>query len=123
MLKFWYSEKCTREIKLMVCIITCIIIYFCSTIAPLKPLNIGLCLVVGILFHITYQAKNKLSPSNKYANGFQILFFVLPILLINFLIISTPKIDKIWLIIQSLGFICLGLFIVSIHANRAKRFK
>ena len=122
MLNFWYSEKCTREIKLVICIVTCVIIYFCSTVAPLKPLNIGLCLVVGVLFHVIHQAKNKLSTKNKYAEGFQILFFILPILLINFMIISTPQTDKVWLIIQSLGFMCLGLFVVSIYENRAKRF-
>lgn len=122
MLNLWYSEKCTREIKLVVCIVTCVIIYFCSNIAPLKPLDIGLCLVTGVLMHVIYQSKKKLSTKNKYAEGFQILFFIFPILLINFMIISTPKIDKVWLIIQSLGFICLGLFIVSIYENRAKRF-
>ena len=122
MLNFWYSEKCTREIKLVVCIATCAIIYFCSTIAPLQPLYVGLCLVVGVLLHVLHQAKNKLNTKNKYAQGFQILFFVLPIIVINFLIGSTPSTDKVWLIIQSLGFICLGLFVVSIYGNRAKRF-
>lgn len=36
MLEFWYSDKCTHQIKLMVCIATCVMIYLCSTVQQLS---------------------------------------------------------------------------------------
>ena len=40
MLEFWYSERCTRQIKLMVIIATCILIYAASTVAQLGSVNV-----------------------------------------------------------------------------------
>ena len=51
MLEFWYSERCHRQIKLVVIIATCIVIYAASTVAQLDPVLVGLSLGIGIVVH------------------------------------------------------------------------
>lgn len=121
MLDFWYSEKCTREIKLIICIITCAIIYYFSNIEQLTTWTVGFSLGIGIFIHILHHLKLKLNAHNKYSNGLNIIFLSLPIVAILFLIQSIPPINKMILIVQSLGFVGLGFFIVSIYENRSKR--
>lgn len=121
MLDFWYSEKCTREIKLIICIITCAIIYYFSNIEQLNTWMVGFSLGIGIFIHVLHHLKLKLNAQNKYSNGLNIIFLSLPIIAILFLIQSIPPINKMILIVQSLGFVGLGFFIVSIYENRSKR--
>lgn len=123
MLDFWYSEKCTREIKLMACIITCAIIYFCSSIQQLSPLFTGLSLAIGICIHSLRNISFKISADSPYAQGFKILFAILPMSTLIFLMTLLPTEHKLYLAIQCVGFTAIGLFMLSIYENRAKRFE
>ena len=121
MLDFWYSERSTRQVKLIVSILTCVIIYFCSSVEKLEAIFVGLSLVIGALLHLLYTYRLKISDSNPYKRGFDIVSIVIPISLLILLIIQLPSQNKVFLSIQSLGFMLLGLFILSIYQNRAKR--
>lgn len=120
-LDFWYSERCTRQIKLLICIIVCIAIYFSSLMQQLSPLFAGLSLAVGILIHLFRKWRLKIRKNNPYHQGFNILFTVIPITLFIALLNTLPSHQKTYLVIQCIGFICLGLFIVSLYENRSKR--
>ena len=84
MLDFWYSEQCTREIKLVSCIVTCVMIYYFSTIAPLEALYVCFALAIGVLFHVLRLLDIKLNQQNKYAEGFKVIFFTIRILAVIF---------------------------------------
>ena len=80
MLEFWYSERCSRQIKLIVVIATCIFIYAASTVAQLDPVFVGVSLAIGIVVHLLHHFRLKISKSNPYANGFSALSRVIPII-------------------------------------------
>ena len=42
MLNFWYSERCSRQIKLIVCIATCVMIFMAAQVQQLGAIFIGL---------------------------------------------------------------------------------
>ncbi|OTG64699.1 hypothetical protein [Acinetobacter silvestris] len=120
MFNFWYSKQCTRQIKLIVCILTCAIIYICSSIQQLTPLFVGISLSIGLIIHLLRKLELKISNEHLYQQGFQILFSIISLVT---LIQLLPTQNKIYLAIQCLGFSAIGLFIVSIYENRAKRFE
>ncbi|WP_244782971.1 hypothetical protein [Acinetobacter sp. F-1] len=127
MLEFWYSERCHRQIKLMVIIATCIVIYAASTVAQLDPVFVGVSLAIGIVVHLLHHFRLKISKSNPYANGFSALSRVIPIIALITLFGYLPEQHQPWaklaLGLQCLGFAAIGLFIVSVYENRAKRFE
>lgn len=123
MLDFWYSSRCTREIKLISSVLTCAIIYYCASIEKLNSFFTVVCLLLGILIHILFQLRLKLSTTHPYAQGFKILFSIFPILGFLLILFLLPPQHKLWTSIQAAGFTALGLFIVSIYQNRAKRFE
>ena len=51
MLEFWYSDQCSRQIKLMVCIATCVMIYLCSTVQQLSAMFTGMSITIGMGIH------------------------------------------------------------------------
>ncbi len=121
MLNFWYSERCTREIKLIVSICTCILIYLCSTAQQLQPTFVGIGLAIGISIHLLRILSLKITLKNLHQKGFQIILFVIPIMSSIILIMALPKQNQFFLALQCLGFIALGLFMVSIYIERSKR--
>ncbi|OTG84017.1 hypothetical protein [Acinetobacter sp. ANC 4648] len=123
MFNFWYSNQCTRQIKLIICIVTCTIIYACSSIQQLTPLFTGISLSIGLMIHMLRNVSLKISTDHPYKQGFQILFSILPIISLITLINLLPAQNKIYLAIQCIAFTAIGLFIVSIYENRAKRFE
>ena len=123
MLDFWYSERCTREIKLITSIVTCVIIYYCSSFEKLSPTFTIICLAIGIATHVLRMLSLKIAENNPYAQGFKILFAIFPMLALVMIIYLIPTTHKIFTAIQAIGFTALGLFIVSIYQNRAKRFE
>ncbi len=123
MLDFWYSERCTREIKLIASIIICVMIYYCSSIEKLSPTFTIICLGIGIATHLLHMQSVKIAESNPYAQGFKTLFSIAPIVAVILVICLLPSQHKLFTAIQALGFSALGLFIVSIYQNRAKRFE
>ena len=123
MLDFWYSERCSREIKLIMCISTCVIIFLSSKVAALSPLLTGFSLAVGMLIHLLKRLAIKTQPNHPYKSGVQIIIFVTILTAIISLLINLAH-QNFWaLAIQCLGFIALGLFIVSIYSSRAPRFE
>ena len=118
MLNFWYSDRCNREIKLIVCIVTCSLIYLCSTQQQLSPIFIGFSLLIGMTLHMLRALRVKMAQDNPYKQGFAILFFVFPLMLLITLISNLPSEHKFVLTVQVLGFVGLGLFILSTFPKR-----
>lgn len=121
LLNFWYSERYTRKVKLISTITICVIIYYCSSIEKLNTTFTLIALAIGIGIHFLRNLQLKINDKNPYAEGFNILFSVLPIMTILLMILLLPTHNKIWTSIQAIGFTALGLFIISIYTNRSPR--
>lgn len=118
---FWYSERCTRQFKLISCMSTCCIIFFSSKSVSLSTSRIIMAILTGLLIHAIYHAQKKLKPNYLYKTGFDVLFFIVPILIIIGFITTLPKVGQLLLSIQNIGFVAIGFFLVSIYSQRAKR--
>lgn len=123
MLDFWYSKRCTRQIKLIICIAVCAIIYYCSNIQQLSPLFAGLSLAVGLALHFLRIAHLNIANTNHYKSVLNIIFSIFPIIALIALIIFLPQTHQAILALQCICFSAIGLFLVSIYENRAKRFE
>ncbi|OTH00236.1 hypothetical protein [Acinetobacter sp. ANC 4973] len=118
MLQFWYSDRCTRQIKLLVCIATCVMIYLCSTVQQLSAMFTGISLMIGMGIHLLRALSLKIAADNPYKNGFTLLFRLMPFTALMTLIAALPTEHKVILILQSIGFTAIGLFILSTFPNR-----
>ncbi|MFH7766643.1 hypothetical protein [Acinetobacter sp. BSP-28] len=118
MLEFWYSDKCSRQLKLMVCIATCVIIYICSTVQQLSPMFTGISVGIGMGIHVLRALSLKVSANNPYKKGFTILVFIMPLMALITLISMLPAEHKLMLAIQAIGFVAIGLFILSTLPKR-----
>lgn len=121
MLSFWYSERCSREIKLIICIATCVMIFMAAQVQQLGAIFIGLSLMIGIATHLLRGVQLKIAQDNPYREGFSRLVVFLPLIALICLLGYLPAQDKIALALQCIGFSGIGLFLVSIHAQREKR--
>lgn len=120
MLQFWYSERCTREIKLVISISVCVLVFLCAEQKQLDPIFIGLSIAIGVLTHVLYEWKSKTTLAlNPILRG--ILDF-LPFICLIVLMYFLPDQQRLFLALQCVGFAALGLFIVSIYSQRSKRF-
>lgn len=118
MLEFWYSDQCSRQIKLMVCIATCVMIYLCSTMQQLSPLFSGTSIAIGMGLHGLRALGLKIAAGNPYKKGFSILIVLMPLIALITLISTLPTQHKIILAMQVIGFAAIGLFILSTFPNR-----
>ena len=118
MLEFWYLDKCTRQIKLIVCIVTCVMIYVCSTVQQLSPLFTGISITIGMGLHGLRALNLKIAADNPYKKGFAILILVMPLMAFITLISALPTQHKIILAMQAIGFAAIGLFILSTFPKR-----
>ena len=118
MLQFWYSDKCTRQIKLMVCIATCVMIYLCSTVQQLSAMFTGISLMIGMGIHLLRALSLKIAADYPYKTGFTLLFWVMPFTALMTLMAALPTEHKVMLILQTIGFTAIGLFILSTFPNR-----
>ena len=118
MLQFWYSDKCTRQIKLLVSIATCVMIYLCSTVQQLSAMFSGISLMIGMSIHLLRALNLKIAADHPYKNGFTLLFWVIPFTAMMTLMAALPTEHKIMLILQTIGFTAIGLFILSTFPNR-----
>ena len=123
MLDFWYSERCTRPIKLIICISTCVLIMWCGQIASLSPLFVGFSLAVGILIHLLKMLSLKIQCNDRYTTGFQVIFFTVILIALMSIVLCLPKQHFGALLGQCLGFVGIGFMLASIYSNRAKRFE
>ncbi|MFW1858488.1 hypothetical protein [Acinetobacter defluvii] len=121
MLDFWYSERCTRQVKLMVSIVLCIAIYYCSSIAKLSPLFVGISLAIGIILHVLKQLSLKIPTQKVQFKLLKALIMLLPAFALASMIWSLPQQNLLYLILQCLGFIALGFILIANYENRAKR--
>lgn len=126
MLNYWYSERCHRQIKLMVIIATCVMIYLASMQIQLNSVLVMVSIALGLLIHTIRQLRLKLKADHPYARGFQSLSNVIPIVILITMLGYLPDekspLDTFALAVQLLGFVLVGLFLVSTYSNRAKRF-
>ena len=118
MLQFWYSDRCTRQIKLMVCIATCVMIYLCSTVQQLSAIFTGISLMIGMGIHLFRALSLKIAADHPDKNGFTLLFWVMPFTALMTLMAALPTEHKVMLILQTIGFTAIGLFILSTFPNR-----
>lgn len=121
MLEFWYSERCSREIKLVSSLVVCGAIYFCSSITQLAPLWVGFSLALGVLIHILFTQFLKLATSHPYRITLRNGIYIFQLFALLSLAYVLPEQHKWVLWLQCIGFHALGLFLVSIYSNRAKR--
>lgn len=122
MLDFWYSDHCHRSIKLTLCVAVCLMIYYCAKVAELSLTFSLISLGLGVLIHVLRAFKLKLQAQERYNNALDTLFFLLPILYWFGLMLVLPKMHLWALMLQAVGFSVLGLFVVSIYSQRARRF-
>ena len=123
MLNFWYSEHCTREIKLVVSVLTCILIYLCSETQRLPSFLVGFGVVLGMLIHLFRQVNIKMIRQKKMRLFIEILYLTLPFLIMLILALQHTIHDRLVSLIQGFGFILIGFFLASIHSQRAKRYE
>lgn len=127
MLNFWYSEACSRQFKLIVIIVTCMATYIASTQIQLDVVLSLVSIGLGILIHVMRRFRLKLKANHPYRNGFQSLSNIIPIVVLITMMGYFPDakspLDTFALVIQLLGFMAVGLFLVSIYDKRAKRFE
>lgn len=121
MLDFWYSERCTRQVKLIVSIVLCIAIYYCSSIAKLSPLFVGISLAIGIILHVLKQLSLRTTTQTVQFKLLKVLITLLPVLALAIMAWSLPQQNMLYLILQCLGFIALGFILIANYENRAKR--
>ncbi len=119
-LDFWYSERCTRQIKLIICISTCVVIYLSAKPAELSIWFVGFALLIGISLHLTRECILKIKSQNPNMKASQWLI-IIPIIALIFLLFCLPKTNQFSLALQSIGFAALGFFIVTLYENRAPR--
>ena len=119
-LDFWYSERCTRQIKLIICISTCVVIYLSAKPAELSIWFVGFALLIGISLHLTRECILKIKSQNPNMKASQWLI-IIPIIALIFLLFCLPKTNQFSLALQSIGFAALGFFIVTLYENRASR--
>lgn len=121
MLEFWHSARCTRQIRLSVCIAVCAVIYYCSSIQQLPALFAGQSLAIGMALHLLRGAHLKIADENSYRSAVQAVFAILPIAGLLGLILYLPQGHQALLGIQCIGFSAIGLFLASLYERRAKR--
>ena len=121
MLDFWYSPRCTRQIKLILCISVCCIIFLSSKEIKLSMAHALIALIVGMIYHFKYQIEKKLEENKSYNKGLKFIFFILPLIVLILLLMSLPNVGRLYLSIQTLGFTLIGFFLVSIYSSRAKK--
>ena len=121
LLNLWYSDRCTRQIKLMVCIATCAVIFYCTEIQKLPTIFAIISLALGIATHALYQYAHRLKLEHSYAQIFRRLTSIFPLTILAVMIFMLPAINKLYTALQCIGFSALGLFLVSIYENRSPR--
>ena len=121
LLNFWYSDRCTRQIKLMVCIATCAVIFYCTEIQKLPTVFAIISLALGIATHALYQYAHRLKQEQPYYQILRRLTSIVPLTILAVMIFMLPTINQLYTALQCIGFSALGLFLVSIYENRSPR--
>ncbi len=120
MLAYWYNAP--RHIKLIFIIVVCVAVYAANQVQSLSPIYTILSLIFGFGLHIGHYLNTKLSNHTSGKSSLGVLIKIYPILIIIILMYLLPVQHKWIHLIQALGFVLVGFFLVSIYQNRAKRF-
>jgi len=119
MLDFWYSARCTRQVKLLLCIGTFILLYYCAKLQEI-PRGVALfSLLLGCAVHLIYQIRLH-SKLRKYLSYSTWLYLGLGLIAVG-LIIWLPEVNKSLAAIQIIGYSLLGFFLISIYSQRSRR--
>lgn len=119
MLDVWYSEKCTRTVKLIVCLASCFIILICSEKIALPRLYIVLSLLLGMFIHGIRLLLQKFRHNRMTRFGITFLALVYFILLL-LLVKSSSSIEWLLQSVQVMGFSIIGFMLLLITMNREK---
>lgn len=122
MLDFWYSARCHRQIKLFLCIAVCLMIYSTARVAELSLMFSLISVGLGAFIHVLRVIKIKLQAQQRYNTALDSVFFILPLVYWLILMLSLPQYHLWALMLQAVGFMALGLFVISIYSQRAQRF-
>lgn len=95
MFNFWYSERCTRPIKLSVIIGTCVVVLIASKQLQLSTTLTGFSLALGILLHFIHAWSLRIGQNHPYKKYFQLLFLSIPIVGVLLLSLSLAATDLI----------------------------
>lgn len=118
MLDFWYSARCTREIKWGICIVVALCIYLASNIQALTTLYSIVAIVFGLAIHVVRQQLLPYFQSKPYMKfGFHFSILIALMVMLS----TLPQPHRLILSIQVIGFVALGLFLISNHVQRAPR--
>lgn len=116
MLDYWYSERCSRQFKFFLCLLTVLAIFAASGYAKLDQSLSLVALLAGMCVHLLREFKQNWVNSPIVQR-----LPYLPILLMLLLITQLPSLHRLALSIQLLGFSGLGFYLVSIYNYRAQR--
>lgn len=122
MLDFWYSARCPRQLKLVICVLTFALLYYCSTLNKLEAHFSIIALLIGMLTHVLYQLRSGQQAQHAAPQVLWIVLRFLPLLALVLFIALIPRLQQPILIIQVFGFAAFGLFLMSIFSQRARRF-
>lgn len=120
MLEFWYSNRCTRQIKLALCVLTFALVYWSSSITKITTSFACVSLLLGLSLHVFYQLGLK-TALIKQKNLFSLICSSTFILVLAGLIWSLPENNKEIAALQVIGYSTLGFFVISIYALRSRR--
>lgn len=121
MLNFWYSPRCTRQIKLFACVVTFAVLYFTGQSAKI-PSELALSsLGLGFILHLAYQLSLKPRLFSK-RRTFNLIYQSLIIVIVLGLIWLSPStLNKLFVTLQVIGYTLLGFFLISIYTQRSPR--
>ncbi|MFT4020798.1 MAG: hypothetical protein QM666_04685 [Acinetobacter sp.] len=119
MLNHWYQLP--RQVKTIVVISTCVVIYLCQGIQALAPIYVGMGVVIGLGIYGLQEFHRKRAENHTSRRGFAFLIHLLSITMPFLYLAFLPRTHFLIMIIQGLGFILLGFFLISIYQHRAKR--
>ncbi|WP_273777489.1 hypothetical protein [Acinetobacter sp. GSS19] len=123
MLHFWYSERCTRPIKLLICIVTVAVTLYFSEMTKLSTSLTLLSLLLGMVIHGLYSLLLKLpQPNSAWSQSFKILLDLTFLMGWAVLLLQLPTEQQLAQAVQLFGFSLTGFYIVSIYANRTPRY-
>ncbi len=123
MLHFWYSERCTRPIKLLICIVTVAVTLYFAEMAKLSTSLTLLSLALGVAIHGLYSLLMKLpQPNSAWSQSFKILPDLTLLMGWMLLYLQLPEEHQLVQAVQLFGFSLTGFYIVSIYENRTPRY-
>ena len=120
MLDFWYSSRCTRQIKLALCVITFAVVYWSSNISKVTTSFACASLLLGLSLHGFYQLSLKTQWRDQ-RGLFNLMSSCIFLLIIAGLIYLLPKHHQAIAALQIIGYSLLGFFSISIYSQRHRR--